>query len=164
MKKTVILLILVIGIFSAGYLISVNNPLRTDIIANGNISKKATAYIPSSVSIQHNESRAQDYCFDLFLSVGSTFFIDQGVSEVLEIEDDYMKIYGDIVQSRSIASILKYPEKKKIKESAKNTLLLKKHLFSKPYRVLRKTPRSFNQLQCSYIIFSRANILAAKNG
>ena len=38
-------------------------------------------------------ARAPDYCFDLFLSVGSTFFIDQDGLEVLEIEDDYIKLY-----------------------------------------------------------------------
>ena len=92
-KKTVIFLFLVIGIFSAVYYVSVYTPLKTDVIANGNISEKAIAYSLSSVSIQYNESRAPDYCFDLFLSVGSTFFIDQGDLEVFEIEDDYIKLY-----------------------------------------------------------------------
>ena len=93
MKKTIIFLFLVIGMFSAVYYVSVYNPLKTGVIANGYISEKVIVYRPPSVSIQYNESRAPDYCFDLFLSVGSSFFIDQGASQVLEFEDNYKKLY-----------------------------------------------------------------------
>ena len=94
MKKTVIILFLVIGIIGAVYYVSVNNPSKTAVIANGHISEKAIAYSPSSVSIQYNESRAPNHSYDLSLSVDSTFFIDQGISEVLEIADDYIQLYN----------------------------------------------------------------------
>lgn len=57
-----------------------------------------------------------------------TLKVKELITEVVDL-DDYLKIYGDIVHSRAIASILKYPEKIIIKEGAKNTLVLKKHFF-----------------------------------
>ncbi len=48
------------------------------------------------------------------------------ISEVVDLQD-YGKIYGDIGKSRSIASLLKYPENT---ENGSNTVTLKSHNFS----------------------------------
>ena len=95
MKKRVLLLFLVIGLFGAGYYVSVYNPLKKEVIANGIISEKVIAYSPSSVSIQYNESRIfisrlEEMRFHVSVSAR-----DQGVLEVFEIEDDYIKLFDE---------------------------------------------------------------------